>query len=352
MMRLKNYKGEDMKRIEIGKTGIEVNRLGFGGIPIQRVDEEQAVETVLRAVERGIDFIDTSRAYTTSERSIGKALQQTDKRVVLASKSQKKGGDEIRSDLEISLRELQTGFIDLYQCHFVRDEQDYKQVISPGGALEGLIRAKEEGLIGHIGITSHSLDLLDRVIDDGLFETIMVCFSFIENEALDSIIPKAISKKVGVIAMKPFSGGVIEAPKLALKYVLAQAGIVVIAGVEHKELIDENWDVFQGTYDLDDAEKNEIERIRNLHAKSFCRRCDYCQPCTEEIPIQFVLGMRSIVKRLGKGALQKGRFAEAIEKARDCSECRECEERCPYGLPIPELIKENLQWADEQLGLS
>jgi len=341
-----------MERTVLGKTGIEVERLGFGGIPIQRVGEAQAVETVLHAVERGVDFIDTSRAYTTSERRIGKALQQTEKRVVVASKSQRKSLDGVRADLEKSLRELQRESVDLYQCHFVRDEQDYEQVISSKGAFQGLIRAKEEGLIGHIGITSHSLDLLDRILDDGLFDTIMVCFSFLEPLAGEKIIPKAIEKGIGVIGMKPFSGGVIDSARLALKYVLSQPGIVVIAGVEHKDLFDENWEIFQGSHQLDGGEKSEIDEIRRTYEKNFCRRCDYCQPCTEDIPIQMILGIRSVVKRMGKGRIREGWLPKAIDKARHCSDCGECMTRCPYGLAIPDLIKENLEWVDEQLKLS
>jgi predicted aldo/keto reductase-like oxidoreductase len=338
-----------MRRIALGKTGLEVNRLGLGGIPIQRVDEKQAVETVLHAVEKGIDFIDTSRVYTTSERRIGLALQQTDKRVVLASKSRSQKSAGVRADLEISMRELQRDYIELYQCHLVRDESDYRRVVSPGGALDGLIRAKEEGLIGHIGVTSHSLDLLDRVLDDGLFETIMVCFSFLEPLAGERIIAKAIGKDIGCIAMKPLSGGVIEDARLALKYALSQPGIVVLAGVERRGLFDENWEVFQGSWELTDEEKERIEEIRQIYGKNFCRRCDYCQPCSEDIPIQGILGLRSMVKRMGKRILREGWQANAIEKARGCSECEECMARCPYELPIPDLIKENLRWVDEQL---
>ncbi|MBW2078420.1 MAG: aldo/keto reductase [Deltaproteobacteria bacterium] len=338
-----------MERVVLGKTGLEVNRLGFGGIPIQRVTEKQAVEVVLHAIENGMDFIDTSRAYTTSERRIGKALQKTDKRVVLASKSHGRTSDTILRDLETSLRELNRDYIDLYQAHFVADEQVYTQVISSGGALEGLHKAREEGLIGHMGITSHSLDLLDRILDDGLFETIMVCFSLLEPTAREKIIPKAIEKNVGIIAMKPFSGGVIENASLALKYVLSQPGVVVIAGVEQVELFDENWAIFRGSWELNDAEKAEIKEIQSSYEKNFCHRCDYCQPCTENIAIQQILGIRSMVRRMGTRILVEGYQAKAIEKARNCTECGECMTRCPYELPIPDLIKENLEWVDEQL---
>jgi len=337
-----------MERVVLGKTGLTVTKLGLGGIPIQRVNERQAVEMVAHAIERGMNFIDTSRAYTTSERRIGKALQRTGKKVVVASKSHGRTSNTILRDLETSLRELHLDYIDLYQAHFVRDEQMYAQVISPGGALEGLRKAREEGLIGHIGITSHSLDLLGRILDDGLFETIMVCFSLLEPKAQEVIIPKAREKNIGLIAMKAFSGGVIDNASLALKYVLSQPGIAVLAGVEQKELFDENWEIFRGSWNLDDREREEIEAIRSRHGRNFCRRCDYCQPCTEGIPIQQILAIRSMVKRMGTRILVEGYMAKAIDKARNCTECGECMTRCPYNLPIPDLIKENLAWVDEQ----
>jgi len=149
--------------------------------------------------------------------------------------------------------------------------------------------------------------------------------------------------------MKPLSGGVIEDARLALKYALSQPGIVVLAGVERRDLFDENWEVFQGSWELTDEEKECIEEIRQIYGKNFCRRCDYCQPCSEDIPIQGILGLRSMVKRMGKRILREGWQANAIEKARGCSECEECMARCPYELPIPDLIKENLRWVDEQL---
>lgn len=147
-----------MKRIVLGNTGIETVRLGFGGIPIQRVSEAQAIEVILYALEKGMDFIDTSRVYTNSETRIGKALRETDQKAVIATKSFSRSADGIRKDVEISLKELQLDYIDLYQCHGISDQEDYGRITSPGGALDGLLKAREQGLIGHIGITSHSLE--------------------------------------------------------------------------------------------------------------------------------------------------------------------------------------------------
>lgn len=333
-----------MERMVLGRTGLVVHRLGFGGIPIQRVGEAEAVETVRHAIERGVDFIDTSRVYTSSERRIGLALKQTDKRVVLASKTPIPTAQGARADLETSLRELQVDYIDLYQCHFVSNEAAYHTVISPGGALEALRAAKEEGLIGHIGITSHSLGVLERSVADGLFDTIMVCFSFLEPRAREELIPKAVAENIGVLAMKPFSGGVIDDARLALRYALSEPGVLVLAGVEHPDLFDENWRVYEEGKVLTQAERGEIAALQKLHHKAFCRRCDYCQPCPEEIPIQTVLGLQYLIKRMGRETFEQGPFAGVVVKGADCTECGTCVPRCPYKLPIPELIRENLRW--------
>jgi uncharacterized protein len=333
-----------MNRMVLGKTGIEAARLGFGGIPIQRVSETQAIEAIVYAIEKGMDFIDTSRVYTTSETRIGKALKQVNQKVAVATKSFSRSADGIQKDVEISLRELQLEYIDLYQCHGISTEEDYRLVTAPGGAVSGLLKAKEQGLIGHIGVTGHSLDVLEKIVDDGLFETIMICFSFLEPAAKEKVIPKASNKGVGIIAMKPFSGGVIEAPEAALKWVLSYPDILVIAGVEDKKLIDQNWRVFQGGYAMTAEENQAVDRISKEFDKKFCRRCDYCLPCPAEIPIQFVLGARSFIKRMGPGILQTPMFAKMWEKAAGCTECGECMERCPYELPIPEMIKENLNF--------
>jgi len=337
-----------MERLRLGRTGLKVKRVALGGIPIQRVSEEDAVKMVAYAVEKGIDFIDTSRGYTTSEHKIGLAMQQVGKKPVLATKSLDRTADGILRDIETSLKELRVDSIDIYQNHGVRSEEDYQQITGPGGALEGMLKAKDQGLIKHIGVTSHSLDLLEKILDDDIYETIMACYSFLEPAAIKKVIPKAKTKDVGIIAMKPLSGGVIENPAVALKYALNTPGILVLVGMEYPRYLDQIWEVYRGNRDVSSEEQKQIEAIQNEYDKKFCRRCDYCQPCSAGIPIQVVLSLRSIMKCMGPQAV-KGMAASLIEKARECTECGECEPRCPYELPIPELLKSTITWAEIEM---
>ncbi len=173
---------------------------------------------------------------------------------------------------------------------------------------------------------------------------------FLEPQALEAIIPKASENNVGVIAMKPFSGGVIEDAGLALKYTLSVPGVLVLAGVEHPDLFDENWRVFREAGPLTEDEEEQISALRRSHDKVFCRRCDYCQPCPEGISIQTILGLHGLVKRMGKDLLRETMFWEGINRARNCTACGECMTRCPYGLAIPDLIRQNLRWLDEEAG--
>jgi uncharacterized protein len=339
-----------MKKVRLGRTNLEVTQLGWGGIPIQRVSSEEAESVVRTAVGLGVDLFDTARGYTTSEEWLGRALTGTgaNKRVVLSTKSPQRTATAIYDDIKISLKNLQVAKIDIYHCHAVSNPGDYEKVMGPGGAYEGLMRAKAEGLIGHAGLTSHSLDMLEKVIDDGHFDVIMTCYSFLEPEAETRIFPKAKAKDIGVLAMKPFSGGVIEASGTALRYVLQQQDIVPIPGSETLEKIRENVAVFTGNHRLTPADQDYITAIRAEFDKAFCRRCDYCQPCTEGIYIQSILGLKTFYKRFGAQAVEGGWIKDIVAKGRNCNECGTCLPRCPYQLPIPDLIKENLAWLDRQ----
>jgi len=175
----------------------------------------------------------------------------------------------------------------------------------------------------------------------------MTCYSFLEPDAGTRIFPRAKAKDIGVMAMKPFSGGVIENAGTALRYALSAPGIVPIPGSETVRKARENWEVYAlGNYSLTPQDKDRIEVVKREFNRQFCRRCDYCQPCRQQIPIQVVLGMKTIIKRLGGQSREAGWVRGIVEKARECTECGECLPRCPYHLPIPDLIRENLGYYD------
>lgn len=335
-----------MKKVRLGRTGLSVTQLGWGGIPIQRVSQEEAVAVVRAVVEMGVDLIDTARGYTDSEQKIGLALQTLKRPVVLSSKSQLRTR-KIEEDVGKSLEQMRVKKIDIYHLHAVNRFEEYEEIVKSGGAYEGLLRAKDRKQIDHIGISSHNLKVLERAIEDNFFDVIMACYSFLEPDAKKKVFPMARAKGIGIIAMKPFSGGVIGDPAPALKFVLQQPDVVTIPGSETMEKARANWEVFLQGPRLTEKDWDRIETLRRELDHQFCRRCDYCQPCTEKISIQHILGVRLIVKRFGLKTEQLDWFRSLIEKARNCSECGDCLKRCPYQLPIPELIKENLAWYDE-----
>ncbi len=334
-----------MEKVRLGKTNLIVTKLGWGGIPIQRAGEREAVSVIRAVIEMGVDLLDTARAYTNSEHRIGLALQRMDRPVILSSKSLVRTA-KIYNEVHESLKQMKVKKVNIYHLHGVSDFEDYEKVMAPGGAYEGLMRARDEGLVDHIGITSHNFNVLERAIGDGYFDVIMACYSFLEPDAAQKVFPLAKGKDIGMLAMKPFSGGVIEEADPALRFVLSTANIVPIPGSETLEKARENWKVFTEGGSLTDKDKERIEAIKKEFNRQFCRRCDYCQPCTEKINIQFAVGLKTIIKRFGPHVQELKWMMDLIEKARNCSECGECLPRCPYQLPIPDMIKENLAWFD------
>jgi predicted aldo/keto reductase-like oxidoreductase len=336
-----------MKEVRLGRTNLVVKKLGWGSIPIRRVSEEQAVGVVQAVLEMGVNLLDTARAYTHSERRIGLALQKVPRPVILSSKSTERT-NKIYEQVQESLKQLQVSKIHIYHLHNPSKVEEYEKAMAPGGAYEGLLRAKAEGLIDHIGITNHNLDILERALKDGRFDVVMACYSFLEPEAAKRIFPLAQENDVGIMSMKPLSGGVIEKAGPALRFVLQTPHVAVIPGSEKIELAKENWRIATAGSGLTPEDQAYIQQVQREMEQQFCRRCDYCQPCSENINIQAVLGLKSIIKRVGANEDEMKRINKILEMARNCSECGECMSRCPYQLPIPELIKKNLNWYEAQ----
>ena len=338
-----------MKTVRLGKTGLQVSRVGFGGIPIQRLTENEAVKVVRRCLDLGVTFLDTANGYTTSEERIGKAIAGRRGGIIIATKTGARDRATAREHLELSLRRLKVDYIDLWQFHGVSSFEAYEQILGSHGAMEAAQDALRAGKIRHIGVTSHSMDVALRAIPSRHFETIQFPLNFITHEAAHEMVPLAQAHDVGFIAMKPFAGGLLDDANLAIKYLLQFENVVADPGVETIEEIEEIARIVEGPWALTAEEQKTIERVRSEVGTRFCRRCGYCLPCAQGVRVPTVMNLRSFWKRMPAERLTTGWIAEAMTTARDCIECGECEEKCPYLLPIREMIAENLAFYDSLL---
>lgn len=327
------------KRI-LGKTNYEVSIVGFGGIPIQRADKDTAVEILREALNQGINFIDTARGYRESEALIGHALEVLGRdKFMLATKSMNRTYDGILEELHTSLELLKTDYIDLFQFHNIADKETLDKVLAEGGALQALKEAKEKGLIKHIGLSSHSVDLLDIAIDTGEFSTIQFPYNAVERQG-EPIFEKAKKNNIGVIIMKPMAGGALSNGELAMRFILENPNItVVIPGMDSVEQVRQNAKAGNELRKLTDEEREVIEKEAATLGTEFCRRCGYCKPCTVgiDIPTQFVIDSYFTRYDLQDWAI--ARYNSMSVKASECIECSECESRCPYNLPIVDMLK-------------
>ncbi|MBN1191255.1 MAG: aldo/keto reductase [Dehalococcoidales bacterium] len=334
--------------IRLGKTGMKVTRLGFGGIPIQRLDRNRAVEVVSRCLDLGINFLDTANGYSTSEERIGLAIAGLREKVFIASKTTTQTPGMMRKNLLLSLERLKTDYIDLYQFHNVSDFKTLDRIVGEERLLTFMEEAKKEGLIRHIGITSHQIDVAKKAVQSGLFETLMFPFNFLVPEAADVLLPVCKEKDVGFIAMKPLAGGLVENATVCIKYLMRFPQVVFIPGIEKIYEIDEIYGVIQGTSDMTETDLRQMEQIKLELGPGFCHRCDYCQPCTAGIPISMVLPLKSFFKRSPPETFFGQLAGPAMEKASGCVDCGECEERCPYHLPIRKMISEQIEWYEQE----
>lgn len=327
-----------MQYVTLGKTGLRVARLGFGGIPIQRIDKEGTRELVLKMREMGVNFIDTARGYTVSEEYLGYALEGVREDFVLATKSMSRDKAGMARDIETSLRNLKTDYIDLYQVHNASVEQ-LKTVAAAGGALEALKEAKAAGKIGHIGVTAHAVEAFAYALTLDWVETVMFPYNIVESQGED-LIARCREKNIGFIDMKPLAGGAIEDATLAIRYILANDAVsVVIPGMATAEELAQNVAAAENTAPLTADEQAAIARVRETLGTQFCRRCGYCAPCTVGIGIPGVFLFEGYLSRYGLENWARERYATMAVKASACVECGVCETRCPYNLPIRQMLR-------------
>ena len=327
-----------MKYNILGKTGLKVSFMGFGGIPIQRIDAAGTRKLMEQMVEAGVNYIDTARGYTVSESFLGEALVGIRDKFVLATKSMSRTKEAMAADIDISLNNLKTGYIDLYQVHNPSIQQ-LQQVVAEGGALEALMEAKAAGKIGHIGLTAHSLEVFEMALSMDWVETIMFPYNIVETQG-EKLIAQCTQKNIGFICMKPLAGGAIEDATLALRYICANEDVTLtIPGMAELSEAEQNIAACSDDSPLSEEELAGIDAIRRSLGTNFCRRCNYCAPCAVGISIPSVFLFESYLSRYGLEGWAYQRYATLKHTASECIGCGVCEDRCPYNLPIREMMK-------------
>ena len=315
----------------LGKTGLEVFEIGCGGIPIQRITQAEVSLMVDAMVENKVNFIDSARGYSNSEELFGEALKGRRKKFILATKSMSRSYEAMKKDIEISLNNFQTDYIDIYQLHNVSINEDYS------GAYRALVEAKSQGKVRHIGVTTHSLEFLKKAIDEDVFETIQFPYNIIERQA-EKTFCDASNKNIGIIVMKPLAGGAIDCVETALKFLLKNNTIdVIIPGMESARQVYQNCSCVSQEYTEQDIE-NENNIVKTLNT-DFCRRCGYCMPCAVGINIPFSFLCEGYFSRYNLKEWSKERYNAMKVKPSSCIECGVCEKKCPYNLKIREKLK-------------
>ena len=324
---------------EFGKTGMNIKRVGFGGIPIQRISQEDTNKVIDELEKCGVNFIDTARGYTVSEEYLGNALKGRREKFYIATKSMSRDYESMKRDIEISLKNLQTDYIDLYQMHNVKPVE-YDTLFGADRAYRALLEAKAAGKIKHIGITSHGLETVEKAVESGKFETIQFPYNIVENQA-DDVFKKAHQKGIGTIVMKPLAGGAIDDGTLAMKYLLSREYIdVAIPGMDTPEQVRENTAVLQN-FELTEEDNAKIAKIKSELGTNFCRRCEYCLPCPQGINIPQNFLLEGYYNRYGlqDWAVDRYKGLAENERASNCIECGACQKKCPYELPIIDMLK-------------
>ena len=329
-----------MKQVTLGTTGITVPQNGFGALPIQRVDLEQAVRILRRAYEGGMTFFDTARAYSDSEEKLGYAFEGIREKLYIASKTMARTPEEFKSQLETSLKLLKTDYIDIYQFHCV--DVCYR----PGdgtGMYECMLEAKAQGKIRHIGVTAHKLEVAEECVESGLYETLQYPLSYLSAEKEVNLVKMCREKNMGFIAMKGLAGGLISHSKAVFAYMSQFENVVPIWGVQRMEELEEWLAYMTDAPQLDDEVLTFIEKEKKELNGEFCRGCGYCMPCPAGIQINNCARMSLMVRRAPSAGWLSEEWQENMKKIEDCINCGQCRKKCPYELNTPELLRKNYE---------
>lgn len=329
-----------MQKVVLGKTGLEVNKNGFGALPVQRVTKKEAVYLLQKAFYHGINYFDTARMYTDSEEKMGAAFAHTRERIVISTKTGANNAEGFWRDLEESLRNLQTDYIDIYQFH------NPSFCPKPGdgsGLYEAMLQAKEQGKIRHIGITNHRYRVAEEAAESGLYETVQFPFSYLSGGTEMRIVDMCKEKNIGFIAMKALSGGLITDSALAYAYLSGFGHVEPIWGIQRETELDEFLSYQDCPPVMTEERREKIEKEKEELAGDFCRGCGYCMPCPAGIEINNCARMSLLLRRAPKEGYLSEEWQEKMKKVEECLHCGKCKEKCPYGLDTPALLGKNYE---------
>jgi len=332
-----------MRKLRLGRTNLKVSQIGFGGIPITRPSEEDAHKTIQRAIELGVNFFDSATGYGLgqSETRIGKAVAEHRSKVVIATKTGAYGAERTLRGVQRSLRQLNTDYIDIYQLGNVTTRRKYERVMRSGGGLDGLRKAVDDGIVNHIGLSTHSLSIAEDAVRSGELDTVQVIFNLLAQEASDELLDLARENDVGVIAMKPFGAGMIREARLAINYLLQYDDVVINPGIETRDEIEEIVKIADDFDSPSDDLRSEFEELHEQMGSRFCRHCEACLPCPNGVDIPSTIYLRAAYNLRSYEWFMSG-AQNTAESWSKCDECGQCEARCPFGVPVLEIMKENI----------
>lgn len=327
-----------MRKITLGKTGITVNKNGFGALPIQRISEESAVYLLRKAYDNGIRFYDTARFYTDSEKKLGLAFEGMRENIYLASKTMTQTPEEFWEQLETTLQNLKTTYLDIYQFH------NPPFCPKPGdgsGLYEAMLEAKAQGKIRHIGITNHRLAVAREAVDSGLYDTLQFPFSYLSGDKELELVEKCEKAGMGFLAMKALAGGLITNSAAAYAFMKKFPHVLPIWGIQRERELDEFLSYQENEPELEGALQEAIDADREQLQGEFCRGCGYCMPCPAGIEINNCARMSLMIRRAPSEAQLTEEMQAKMKKIEECLHCGKCKEKCPYGLDTPALLEKN-----------
>lgn len=325
-----------MQKILLGNTGLSVTKTAMGCLPIQRRSAEDAAAILRAAYEGGINYFDTANSYTDSEEKIGLALSDVREHIVISTKSQGRDKATAATHIDLSLKRMKMDYIDLFQFHMVPAVPD---INDPEGAFAAALEAKQAGKIRHIGVTTHKLDVAEACIESGNFETLQYPFSYISSERERNLPRKCAEKGMGFIAMKGLAGGMLSNARVCHAFMKQYDNVVPIWGIQHMAQLEEWLALAEEDPSLDDEMRAIIEKDRKELARSFCRSCGYCMPCTVGIEINNCARMDMLLRRSPYKPYLTPEWRAKMNKINDCIGCGICKSRCPYELDTPNVLK-------------